>query len=90
MSTLMIKNVMNQLYNNEPRLDPKRSTMNPLWMYDEENEDWKKEELMRNLFPQLDQPTKLITADIDEEGQKVIEGMKSKQERRSKRSYYKT
>ena len=86
----MIKNVMNQLYNNEPRLDPNRSTMNPLWMYDEENEDWKKEELMRNLFPQLDQPTKLITADIDEEGQKVIEGMKSKQERRSKRSYYKT
>ena len=43
--------------------------MNPLWMYDEENEDKKKEELLKSLFPQIDQPTKLITDDIDQEGQ---------------------
>jgi len=49
-NTLMIKNVMNQIYNQE-KLDPERSTMNPLWMYDEENEDKKKEELLRSLFP---------------------------------------
>lgn len=59
---------MNQIYNSE-KLDPERSTMNPLWMYDEENEDKKKEELLKSLFPQIDQPTKLITDDIDQEGQ---------------------
>ena len=36
--------------------------------------------MIKSLFPQIDQPTKLITDDIDEAGAKIVENMKAKQE----------